>query len=397
MQRDVGLIADDPAVVAGRDREQITRFHRGFGSIGHLDRTPPADHQPKMLSRAEVRADERTDVLRPSPAGLIRGSPDHLAGDLEHLKSPVRELPDLRRLCEVDDLETFHEATMTDGHEAVLDRIAGGQPGPRSEVAHFFRVDELPGVEALHATFVGHRYELHSHDTLTVALVEEGAVDFSIEGKHHLAPAGSAFVIGADLPHTGESAAPDGYTYKVVYIDPAVSATYLGVDSDRPPTRPDAVVNHQPIVRALAHMHRLLARPGMALEADETLVAAIGALQPLITDYGPPRHRPEARHVAVRRARDYLHDHWNQAVSLRQLAGQAGLSPYRLSRTFHRELGMPPSVYQRQLRIEQAKRELRSGAPPASVAVDCGFYDQAHLSRVFKRHVGTTPSRYASA
>ena len=356
-----------------------------------------ADNHPEMLSRAQVGADERTDVLRPAPTWVIGGSSDDLASDLEHLKAPERELSNVRRLCEVDDLKAFHEATMTDAHEAVLDGIAADQPCRRSEVAHFFRVDELPGVEALHATFVDHRYELHSHDTLTVALVEAGTVNFSIEGEHHLAPAGSAFVIGADLPHTGESAAPGGYTYKVVYIDPAASATYLGVDSDRPPTRPEAVVDDQPIVRALGHMHRLLASPGRALEADEALVAAMSALQPLITDYGPPRHRPQARHVAVQRARDYLRDHWDQPVSLRQLASQAGLSPYRLSRTFRTELGMPPSVYQRQLRIEQAKRELRSGAPPATVAMDCGFYDQAHLSRVFKRHVGTTPSRYASA
>jgi transcriptional regulator GlxA family with amidase domain len=83
-------------------------------------------------------------------------------------------------------------------------------------------------------------------------------------------------------------------------------------------------------------------------------------------------------------------------MSLRQLASQAGLSRRRLSRTFHAEPGMPPSVYQRQLRVEHARRELRTGAPPATVAVGCGFYDQAHLSRVFKRHVGMTPSRYAA-
>jgi AraC-like DNA-binding protein len=116
---------------------------------------------------------------------------------------------------------------------------------------------------------------------------------------------------------------------------------------------------------------------------------------PLITDYGTPRHQSAARHIAVRRARDYLRDRWDQPVSLRQLASQAGLSPDRLSRTFHAELGMPSSVYQRQLRIEQAKYALRNGASPATVALDCGFYDQAHLSRVFKRHVGTTPRRYA--
>jgi AraC-like DNA-binding protein len=286
--------------------------------------------------------------------------------------------------------------TMTDGHEDVLDIIAAGRPGRGPEIARFLRVNELPGVEALHATFVGHRYALHSHDTLTIALVEAGTVAFGVEGEQHLAPAGSAFVIGPDRLHDGGGAAPDGYTYKVVYLDRATAATYLGVDSDRPPIRPDAVVNDPPIIRALGRLHRLLAGPGMALEADETLVAAMGALQPLITDYGPPRHQPEARHVAVRRARDYLRDHWDQPVSLRQLASQAGLSPYRLSRTFHAELGMPPSVYQRQLRIEEAKRELRSGAPPAAVALDCGFYDQAHFSRVFKRHVGTTPRRYAA-
>ena len=84
-------------------------------------------------------------------------------------------------------------------------------------------------------------------------------------------------------------------------------------------------------------------------------------------------------------------------MSLRQLASQAGLSPHRLSRTFHAELGMPPSVYQRQLRIEQAKRELRSGTPPATVAVDCGFYDQPHLVREFRAFAGMTPSAYCAA
>jgi AraC-like DNA-binding protein len=287
--------------------------------------------------------------------------------------------------------------TMTDHHERVLDKIASEPGGRRSEVARFLRVNELPGVEALHATFVGHRYALHSHDTLTVALVEAGAATFELEGERHLAPARSAFVIGPGRPHTGESAAPDGYTYKVLYVDRATAATYLGVDPDRPPTRPEVVVKYQPVIRALSHMHRLFADAGMALEVDETLVGAINALQPLITDYAPSRYRPDARHVAVRRARDYLHDHWNRPVTLRQLASQAGLSPHRLSRTFHAELGIPPSVYQRQLRIEKAKHGLRAGTPPATVALDCGFYDQAHLNRVFKRHVGTTPSRYAAA
>ncbi len=286
---------------------------------------------------------------------------------------------------------------MTAAQQNVLDKLAPQQPGPRSEAARFLRVKELPGLEALHATFVAHRYALHFHETFTVALVQRGAATFQLEGERHIAPAGSAFVIGPGSPHTGESATPDGYTYKVLYIDPAAAATYLGVDPDRAPTRPEVIVNEQTIICALARLHLLIPHAGMVLKIDETLAGAVGALQRLISDYAPSTHPPQARHLAVRRARDYLHDHWNQPVTLGQLAAQARLSPYRLSRTFHAQLGMPPSAYQRQLRLEKAKHELRNGQPPAIVALDCGFYDQAHLNRVFKRHVGTTPGRYAAA
>jgi AraC-like DNA-binding protein len=58
---------------------------------------------------------------------------------------------------------------------------------------------------------------------------------------------------------------------------------------------------------------------------------------------------------------------------------------------------MPRWAYQTNLRVEQARRLLAAGAAPAAVAADCGFADQPHLSRVFKRAVGVSPARYARA
>ena len=83
------------------------------------------------------------------------------------------------------------------------------------------------GLEALHATFVRHRYALHTHETFTIALVERGAACFDLAGQRHVAPAGRTFVIPPDTPHTGESATPAGYTYKVLYIDPEQAAAGL--------------------------------------------------------------------------------------------------------------------------------------------------------------------------
>jgi AraC-like DNA-binding protein len=60
-------------------------------------------------------------------------------------------------------------------------------------------------------------------------------------------------------------------------------------------------------------------------------------------------------------------------------------------------MGMPPHSFQLNIRILNAREMLRKGLPPAEVAFTSGFYDQAHLTRVFKRTVGVPPHRFATA
>ncbi len=74
----------------------------------------------------------------------------------------------------------------------------------------------------------------------------------------------------------------------------------------------------------------------------------------------------------------------------------AGLSPYHLCRVFGAAVGMPPHACQTQVRVRHAKSMLRAGLPISRVAGAAGFYDQAHLTRHFKRIVGVTPGRYVA-
>lgn len=66
-------------------------------------------------------------------------------------------------------------------------------------------------------------------------------------------------------------------------------------------------------------------------------------------------------------------------------------------RRFRADVGVPPHAFQIDLRVKQARRLLAAGDPPAEVAAACGFADQAHLTRTFKRFVGVTPARFALA
>jgi AraC-like DNA-binding protein len=82
-------------------------------------------------------------------------------------------------------------------------------------------------------------------------------------------------------------------------------------------------------------------------------------------------------------------------VDLETLAKRAGLSRFHALRAFKQRYGLPPHAYQLCLRISHARRLLIKGAPPADVALRCGFADQSHFTRHFKRFHGVTPGQYA--
>jgi hypothetical protein len=84
----------------------------------------------------------------------------------------------------------------------------------------YFRPDSLPGVEALHASFVDHAYRPHSHATWTVAVLERGAARFSLDATQQRAVEGELFVLEPEAVHTGMADGPDGWTYKVLYLAP---------------------------------------------------------------------------------------------------------------------------------------------------------------------------------
>ena len=97
----------------------------------------------------------------------------------------------------------------------------------------------------------------------------------------------------------------------------------------------------------------------------------------------------------LRQARDLLHDRLADRLALAEIAAAVGVHPVHLTRTFRRQYRCTPGEYQRKLRVKQAACELTiTRRTLAEIALSCGFADQAHFSRVFKRQTGWTPARY---
>ncbi|HEY3599320.1 MAG TPA: AraC family transcriptional regulator, partial [Paraburkholderia sp.] len=133
------------------------------------------------------------------------------------------------------------------------------------------------------------------------------------------------------------------------------------------------------------------------LERQSRMVALIAKLLVRHSDCSaaPPSLSREL--TAVRRARRYLDEHLPEKVTLDALALTAGIPPFRLLRAFQHVLGLTPHAYQTGRRIRAARGMLRENAQLADIAAATGFADQAHLTRVFKALMGTTPSQYRGA
>jgi AraC family transcriptional regulator len=99
-----------------------------------------------------------------------------------------------------------------------------------------------------------------------------------------------------------------------------------------------------------------------------------------------------------RRAREILRANIKRGVALKVVARECGLSVGHFSNAFRRTLGIAPYKWLIEQRIALSKEKLRAdGLSLSDVAIECGFSDQSHLTRIFRQAVGISPGAWRRA
>ncbi|QDT12211.1 helix-turn-helix domain-containing protein [Planctomycetes bacterium K23_9] len=97
----------------------------------------------------------------------------------------------------------------------------------------------------------------------------------------------------------------------------------------------------------------------------------------------------------IKMATDLIAARYDEPLEITDIAEQVGLSTSQLNRRFRAMFQMPPSEYLQRVRVHEASRRLADGDRAISeIALGCGFYDQAHLTRTFRRWMGMTPREF---
>jgi AraC family transcriptional regulator len=147
--------------------------------------------------------------------------------------------------------------------------------------------------------------------------------------------------------------------------------------------------------RRLPPIHPALASLSSALaQADSTAALATYAatLDVLCAAIRAPR--PTGGGRWLQRVVDFLESDLAHTPTLDQLAGLAGVHANHLIRIFKQQQGETVGSYLRRRRLELADTRLRLGESALGrIAAEAGFYDQAHFTRVYRRHFGITPGQ----
>ena len=274
--------------------------------------------------------------------------------------------------------------------------MTNAAPSPQ-EFINYRRSPALSGIEVLDAYHTARDWRCVG-DSYAVTVPRTWRGEVIYRGLTHAVEPGIAFCNHPDEALWAKPEAGRPGSFNVLVITPDLFKEWLS-EQQAQPVRPEFCAITKPVSLALvAKFQRLFAALELGSSAMELQSDAVEISDCLVRELiagandAKLREAPAIRGTA--RMRECLTEE-GLDIDLETLAKRAGLSRFQALRAFKRRYGLPPHAYQMCLRIAKARRMLLSGAPPADVAVHCGFVDQSHFNRHFKRHVGVTPMTYA--
>jgi AraC-like DNA-binding protein/quercetin dioxygenase-like cupin family protein len=228
----------------------------------------------------------------------------------------------------------------------------------------------------------GHAVPEHFHDADQLVYAETGVMTVRTARGTWVVPTRRAVWVPASVPHAIEMLGD--VTMKTLYLRPRLV---------RGLPRRCCVLHVSPLLRELV-LHAC-ARGSLGRAAADARLAGV-LLDQLAEARSVPFQLPTPRDARARRVADALARDPADGRPLDGLAAEAGASKRTIERAFRLETGMTFGKWRQQLRLLHATRLLATGAKVTAAALDAGYESPSAFIAMFRRAMGTTPSKYFS-
>lgn len=217
-------------------------------------------------------------------------------------------------------------------------------------------------------------------------------------GASTIIPEKALFVVNPDEVHACKSGGEE-HSYLILSVQASAMQAIASQISGKMQAVPyfrNMLIDDFDLHSKISCFFFLLEEVGSELEKASVLHSLL-SLMILRHAEAPPAIRRTGLHDrTIRRVCEFIREHYAKPLSLKQLSGEACLSPFYFQRLFLEKTGISPHDYLVQIRIRNAQQLLAKGSPITATAFDTGFVDQSHFTRSFKRFTGMTPGGYVA-
>lgn len=248
------------------------------------------------------------------------------------------------------------------------------------------------GVDRIEARFSGVAFAPHRHDTYAIGVTLGGVQSFDYRGAARHSLPGQLVVLHPDELHDGRAGDGQTFHYRTAYVRPADLQAVMG--GRTLPFIKDGLSTDRRLAEAVDALLGDYARPLTELEHQDALVGIAAALEAVSGGIGVIRR---ANREAAQAARDYIEARLDDSFALQDLEQATGHDRWQLSRDFRAMFGASPYRYLIQRRLEKGRGLLLAGLSGAEAAAACGFADQSHFGRLFRKTYGLTPMAWLRA
>jgi AraC-like DNA-binding protein len=265
------------------------------------------------------------------------------------------------------------------------------------ETADYYYAHDLGGLPLLNANYKQQNFSKHVHEEYCIGVIDQGAQRFFHNGAEHVAPQHGIILVNPDQVHDGCADNDSGWKYRAIYPMPGLIKNVqdqLSSKNTGTAMFNQSVINDLLLANQLRHLFYLLQYSANTLAREITFMTVMsnllqrhagGSNQPLTLTQCVP---------SIKLIKEYLDCHFADNVSIKTLASWVNLNPNYITRLFQKQIGIPPHAYQIQRRLFHAKKMLLADNTLLNTALSCGFSDQSHLNRHFKRWLGISPGKF---
>ena len=261
----------------------------------------------------------------------------------------------------------------------------------------FWRDAQLPFIEA-RSIGDGRKvhYSRHSHEIFSIGAITSGRCLYLHEKTRQAISVGTVVLMTPGAVHACNPIDDQPWSYLMLYVEPhwLAGIQHDGERGEQQGFQPIAATHTQSpeLFNGLIDLYEQLTDPDQDVLAKHQ--AAVGFFSMVQQSLGRSMSTPKAANVRVERVAEYIDAHFMRSIRLEDMCAAASLSEAYLIRAFEQRYHMTPHAYLTNRRVQYAQTQLRDGATIAAIAQQSGFSDQAHLQRVFKKHLAATPGQY---